>query len=91
YLVEGLARRRQKGIAPFTPLSCDNLPSNGAVLQRLVLEFASRIDPDLHRWIEASVPSPSTMVDRITPASTEATYADAERLTGRTDMAAVET
>ncbi|AUW45157.1 mannitol dehydrogenase family protein [Rhizobium leguminosarum] len=91
YLVEGLARRRQKGIAPFTPLSCDNLPSNGAVLKRLVLEFTSRIDPELHRWIEANVPFPSTMVDRITPASTEATYADAERLTGRTDMAAVET
>ncbi|OWV81219.1 D-mannonate oxidoreductase [Rhizobium sp. R634] len=91
YLVEGLARRRQKGVAPFTPLSCDNLPSNGAVLKRLVLEFTSRIDADLHRWIETNVPFPSTMVDRITPASTEATYADAERLTGRSDMAAIET
>jgi len=91
YLVEGLARRRQKGIAPFTPLSCDNLPSNGAVLKRLVLEFTSRIDTDLHDWIEAKVPFPSTMVDRITPASTDATYADAKRLTGRTDMAAIET
>jgi fructuronate reductase len=91
YLVEGLARRRQKGIAPFTPLSCDNLPSNGAVLKRLVLEFTSRIDTDLHGWIEANVPFPSTMVDRITPASTDATYADAKRLTGRTDMAAIET
>ncbi|QWW67856.1 mannitol dehydrogenase family protein [Rhizobium sp. WYJ-E13] len=91
YLVEGLARRRQKGIAPFTPLSCDNLPSNGAVLKRLVLEFTSRIDTDLHDWIEANVPFPSTMVDRITPASTDATYADAKRLTGRTDLAAIET
>lgn len=91
YLVEGLARRRQKGIAPFTPLSCDNLPSNGAVLKRLVLEFTARIDRDLHQWIEANVPFPSTMVDRITPASTDATYADAKRLTGRMDMAAIET
>ncbi|MBB3655695.1 fructuronate reductase [Rhizobium sp. BK650] len=91
YVVEGLARRRQKGIAPFTPLSCDNLPSNGAVLKRLVLEFASRIDTDLHDWIEANVPFPSTMVDRITPASTDVTYADAKRLTGRTDLAAIET
>nr|WP_222858605.1 mannitol dehydrogenase family protein [Rhizobium mesosinicum] len=91
YLVEGLARRRQKGIAPFTPLSCDNLPSNGAVLKRLVLEFTSRIDTDLHDWIEVNVPFPSTMVDRITPASTDATYADAKRLTGRTDLAAIET
>ncbi|MBB3593052.1 fructuronate reductase [Rhizobium sp. BK529] len=91
YLVEGLARRRQKGIAPFTPLSCDNLPSNGAVLKRLVLEFTSRIDTELHDWIEANVPFPSTMVDRITPASTDATYADAKRLTGRSDLAAIET
>jgi fructuronate reductase len=91
YIVEGLARRRAKGIAPFTPLSCDNLPSNGAVLKRLVLEFAARIDPELREWIEKNVPFPSTMVDRITPASTDATYRDAERLTGRQDLAAIET
>ncbi|TAX12183.1 mannitol dehydrogenase family protein [Rhizobium leguminosarum] len=91
YLVEGLSRRRAKGIAPFTPLSCDNLPSNGTVLKRLVLDFAERVDPSLRQWIEANVPFPSTMVDRITPASTEATYQDAERLTGRQDLAAIET
>lgn len=91
YLVEGLSRRRARGIAPFTPLSCDNLPSNGAVLKRLVLDFAERIDPALCQWIEANVPFPSTMVDRITPASTDATYTDAERLTGRKDLAAIET
>ncbi|MBA8832205.1 MULTISPECIES: mannitol dehydrogenase family protein [Rhizobium] len=91
YLVEGLSRRRAKGLAPFTPLSCDNLPSNGAVLKRLVLDFAERVDPSLRQWIEANVPFPSTMVDRITPASTEATYQDAERLTGRQDLAAIET
>lgn len=58
YLVEGLSRRRAKGIAPFTPLSCDNLPSNGAVLKRLVLDFAERVDPSLRQWIEANVPFP---------------------------------
>ncbi|MEK1896282.1 MAG: mannitol dehydrogenase family protein [Rhizobium sp.] len=91
YLVEGLSRRQAKGIAPFTPLSCDNLPSNGAVLKRLMLDFAERVDPDLRQWIEDNVPFPSTMVDRITPASTDATYRDAEGLTGRRDMAAIET
>ncbi|MCW1413230.1 mannitol dehydrogenase family protein [Rhizobium sp. 1AS11] len=91
YLVEGLSRRRVKGVPPFTPLSCDNLPSNGAVLKRLVLDFAERVDPSLRQWIEENVPFPSTMVDRITPASTEATYQDAERLTGRQDLAAIET
>jgi fructuronate reductase len=91
YLVEGLSRRRAKGIKPFTPLSCDNLPSNGAVLKRLVVDFAGRVDASLRQWIEENVPFPSTMVDRITPASTEATYRDAERLTGRQDLAAIET
>uniref|UniRef100_UPI0028B06FC7 mannitol dehydrogenase family protein n=1 Tax=Rhizobium sp. TaxID=391 RepID=UPI0028B06FC7 len=91
YLVEGLARRRAKGVAPFTPLSCDNLPSNGAVLKRLVIDFAGRVDPELKAWIESNVPFPSTMVDRITPASTEATYRDAETLIGRVDLVAIET
>lgn len=91
YIVAGLAARRAQGLNPFTPLSCDNLPGNGAVLKRLTLEFADRVDPALRRWIEESVPFPSTMVDRITPASTAETYADAERLTDHTDRAAIET
>lgn len=90
-IVEALARRREKGISPFTPLSCDNLPGNGEVLRRLVLGFAERRDPALAGWIADNVSFPSSMVDRITPASTAETYTDAERLTGRVDHAAVET
>lgn len=91
YIVAGLAARRAQGLNPFTPLSCDNLPGNGTVLKRLTLDFAERVDPALRRWIEETVPFPSTMVDRITPASTDETYADAERLTGHADRAAIET
>lgn len=87
----GLGARRAAGIAPFTPLSCDNLPGNGAVLRRLVLDYTARHDPALADWIAANVPFPSTMVDRITPASTAETLADAARLTGQDDCAAVET
>lgn len=86
----GLGARRAAGIAPFTPLSCDNLPGNGAVLRRLVLEYTARHDPALANWIATQVPFPSTMVDRITPASTAETLADAARLTGHDDRAAVE-
>lgn len=89
-LVEGLARRWAAGAMPFTPLCCDNLPANGKLLRRLVLDFAARRDPALAAWIAANVPFPSTMVDRITPASTDMTLEDAERLTGRRDLAAVE-
>lgn len=91
YLVEGLRQRRANGLAPFTVLTCDNLPHNGKVLQRLVIEFAEKIDPALAAYIREHVPFPSTMVDRITPASTETTYEDAKSLTGFDDLAAVET
>jgi fructuronate reductase len=91
YLVAALRLRRERGLAPFTALCCDNLPHNGKVLKRLVSEFAAIVDPNLGVWIDANVTFPSTMVDRITPASTETTFADARRLTGCEDRAAVET
>ncbi len=56
-----------------------------------MLEFAERRDPELARWIAEAVPFPSTMVDRITPATTAETLADAESIIGRSDLAAVET
>ncbi|MBX3574599.1 MAG: mannitol dehydrogenase family protein [Mesorhizobium sp.] len=91
FLVEALRLRRERGTDPFTALCCDNLPHNGKVLRRLVSEYAAIVDPDLGSWILANVTFPSTMVDRITPASTETTFADALRLTGFDDCAAVET
>lgn len=90
-ITAGLAQRRAAGWAPFTPLSCDNLPGNGQVLRKLVTEFAARQDAELADWIATYVPFPSTMVDRITPASTDETLADAARLTSREDALAVET
>lgn len=90
-MVEGLRRRRDTGTVPFTVLCCDNLPENGALVKTGVLDFAARIDPALRDWIEANVTFPSTMVDRITPAPTQTTLDDAARLTGCTDLAAIET
>ena len=90
-LVEGLRRRHAVGVPPFTVLCCDNLSDNGALLRTGVLAFARRVDPDLARRIESEVAFPSSMVDRITPAPTEATRALAHRLTGLVDAAAIET
>ncbi|MCZ4262071.1 mannitol dehydrogenase family protein [Limimaricola sp. G21655-S1] len=90
-LVEGLRQRRAAGHAPFTVLCCDNLPENGALLRGGVVGFARRVDPDLADWIAAEVAFPSSMVDRITPAATEATLALAACLTGFEDAAAIET
>jgi fructuronate reductase len=91
FIVEALRLRRQAGMPAVTVLCCDNLPSNGKVVRRLVTDFALAQDPRLASWIEAGVAFPSTMVDRITPASTRATAAEAERLTGFADQASVET
>ena len=90
-LTAALGRRRAEGMPPFTVLCCDNLPSNGAFLRGGVIGFARLSDPSLAEWIAREVAFPSSMVDRITPAPTEATLNDAETLTGCTDEAAIET
>lgn len=69
YIVEGLARRKQAGLKPFTVLSCDNLPSNGETVKNVILELAGSRSSDLARWIEDNGSFPNTMVDRITPAT----------------------
>jgi fructuronate reductase len=72
YLVAALAVRKQKQSAGVTLLSCDNLPHNGKVLQRVVRDFAKQVDASLALWIEQNVSFPSTMIDRIVPATTPA-------------------
>jgi len=72
YLVEALRRRRAAGTPPFTVLCCDNLPANGRTVARVIARLAGLADPDLGRWVEAEVACPSTMVDRIVPATTDA-------------------
>src|SRR3954466_1796068 len=71
-LVEALRRRRAAGRKPFTVLCCDNLPENGRTVGRVLARFAGLRDPDLGRWGEPGVAFPSTMVDRIVPATSEA-------------------
>jgi mannitol 2-dehydrogenase len=71
-ITEALARRRKEGSAPFTVVSCDNLPGNGRLARTAFTAFARLRDPDLGSWIEREVPFPNSMVDRITPATTDA-------------------
>ena len=70
-LVAALAMRRASGIAPFTVMSCDNIPCNGHVAGNAVAGFADLTDPDLAAWIRGDVAFPNSMVDRITPATTD--------------------
>jgi fructuronate reductase len=83
-LVDALARRKAAGTAPFTVMSCDNLPSNGETAKRIVTRFAALRDADLGRWVEA-VAFPSTMVDRIVPSTTDADRAEVAGLIGAED------
>lgn len=70
FLVAALAERRRRGVAPFTVVSCDNLPHNGARVRSAVLAMAEAHDPALAQWIAAEGAFPQTMVDRIVPATT---------------------
>ncbi len=72
WLVAGLRERRERRLAPYTVLSCDNLADNGGRLRRAVLDYARRVDRGLAAWIEAEVAFPRSMVDSITPASDDA-------------------
>ncbi len=91
-IVAALSRRMAGGLPPFTVLSCDNLSHNGQKLQNAALAFARETHGEqLSCWIANNVSFPSTMVDRITPASNAETAKLAMELTGREDRAAVET
>ncbi|WP_422772127.1 mannitol dehydrogenase family protein [Plantactinospora sp. WMMC1484] len=96
-LVRGLLARAAAEAGPLALVSCDNLPSNGERLQSLVEQAlrrcgggpaAGRDDP-LAGWLGENVSFPGTMVDRIVPASTPQTLADAAAALGADDLAAV--
>jgi fructuronate reductase len=70
-LVAGLAARRSAGAGPLAIVPNDNLPHNGAVARRVVLDLAAAADAGLARWVEENVSFVSTMVDRITPRATD--------------------
>ena len=84
-IVQALKVRRAAGITPFTVLSCDNLPNNGILAKAAVLAFAREVDAGLATWIEANVTFPCTMVDRITPATTDADRAHVTDVIGMDD------
>jgi mannitol 2-dehydrogenase len=71
YITAALKLRRDRNIAPFTVMSCDNLQGNGHVIRKVLLALAELQDPALHRWIADNVAFPNSMVDRITPATTQ--------------------
>lgn len=90
-LVAGLLARRSAGAGAFTILSCDNLPENGVVTKTVVQDLAAAVDETLPGWIDVHVDFATSMVDRITPATTDEDRALVERTCGYVDASPVPT
>ncbi len=92
-LTRGLQRRAARDAGPITVVSCDNLPANGELTKRLVLDFAAALPAEesgpLTAWIKANTAFPSTMVDRMVPATTADDLQEVEQELGLRDEAAV--
>ncbi len=70
-LALGLAVRRAHGLPGVAVVPCDNVPDNGAMAARVVGELAAAADPDLAAWVAEHVSFVTTVVDRITPQTTD--------------------
>jgi fructuronate reductase len=91
YLTSGFKRRMAAGLPGLTLLSCDNLASNGGQLHWLMTAYLMHHAPDLIDWFTSKCTCPSTMVDRIVPATTDTDRAEIEAMLGVRDEAAVVT
>ncbi len=85
FLVAALQQRFNNNPKAFTLLSCDNLPNNGEVLEKVVSQFAEKISPEFAQWIKANATFPCTMIDRIVPATTDDDRRDIEARLGLRD------
>jgi fructuronate reductase len=90
-LVAGLLARRAAGAGGLAIVPNDNVPDNGAMVARVVGRLAALVDPALPGWIAAEVSFVTTMVDRITPRTTDEDRAEVRRLLGVDDPAVVPT
>ena len=72
FITEALARRRTAGIEPFTVMSCDNIQGNGHVARKMFTAFARLRSAELADWVAENIAFPNSMVDRITPVTTDA-------------------
>jgi mannitol 2-dehydrogenase len=85
-IIEALRRRWKRGLAPFTVMSCDNLQDNGYRSRRAFTAFARLRDPELGDWVEREARFPNSMVDRITPVTTDADRAEVRERFGIEDQ-----
>ncbi|MEM9605280.1 MAG: mannitol dehydrogenase family protein [Pseudomonadota bacterium] len=78
-MLAALRLRRERGLAPFTCMSCDNLQGNGAILRQTLLSLAELRDPSFAAWLGSHGSFPNSMVDCIVPATGPCELAMARR------------
>ena len=89
FITAALTKRKEKGVRGFTILSCDNVQKNGDVAKKVFLDFAQRQQPENLSWFEQNVSFPNSMVDRITPSTSETTLDFVENKLGIVDQVPV--
>ncbi|WP_343552823.1 mannitol dehydrogenase family protein [Pantoea sp.] len=89
-ILAAIVRRRERDLPPFSVMSCDNMPENGHVTRNVITQLAERLDPALADYIQTHITFPSTMVDRIVPAMTDAAFDTLTARLGSHDPVAVE-
>ena len=94
-ILAALQLRRERGLEPFTVMSCDNIQGNGHITRRLLCGLARHMADytvemaGLAEWIERQGAFPNSMVDRITPATTAKDVAEVESECGWADAVPV--
>jgi len=89
-ILAAIRRRRKQDLPAFSVMSCDNMPENGHVIRNVIVQLAQYQDPALADYIQQHITFPSTMVDRIVPAMTDAAFAALNARLGCSDPVAVE-
>jgi len=90
-LVAGLLARRASGAGPIAIVPNDNVPDNGAMVARVVSDLTAKVDPTLQSWVDGTVSYVTTMVDRITPRTTDEDRAEVRSRSGVEDPEVVPT
>ncbi len=91
FLVAACAKRMHNKGGKLTVISCDNLPDNGQVARKVVLDLAAKIQPDVVDWIAQNVGFCNSMVDRIVPAVTDQDKQSMQEVLGLQDEAMIST
>ncbi|MDN5789963.1 MAG: mannitol dehydrogenase family protein [Micrococcales bacterium] len=90
-IVAGLLSRRAAGAGAIALVPNDNVPNNGEMVSRVARDLTALVDPSLLPWIDEHVSFVTTMVDRITPRSTDEDRAEVARQLGVDDPETVPT